>query len=94
MGIVRRQGLRNTLISYVGLGIGFVNTTLVLPRLLAAEQLGLLNVLVALATLGQLVSALGFTNITMRYFPYFRNPETGHSGFLPLLLGVPLALFG
>lgn len=93
MGIVQRQGLRNTFISYVGLGIGFVNTTLVLPRLLAPAQLGLTSVLVSLATMGALVSALGFTNTTLRYFPYFRNRETGHSGFLPLLLGLPLALF-
>ncbi|QKG52781.1 lipopolysaccharide biosynthesis protein [Hymenobacter sp. BRD67] len=93
MGIVQRQGLRNTVISYVGLGIGFVNTTLVLPRLLAPAQLGLLSVLVSLATMGALVSALGFTNTTMRYFPYFRNREAGHSGFLPLLLGLPLAVF-
>ncbi|QKG56761.1 polysaccharide biosynthesis C-terminal domain-containing protein [Hymenobacter sp. BRD128] len=94
MGIVQRQGLRNTFISYVGLGIGFVNTTLVLPRLLAPAQLGLTSVLVSLATMGALVSALGFTNTTLRYFPYFRNRENGHSGFLPLLLGLPLALFG
>jgi O-antigen/teichoic acid export membrane protein len=93
LGIVQRQGLRNTLISYVGLGIGFVNTTLVLPRLLAPAQLGLTTVLVSLATMGALVSALGFTNTTLRYFPYFRNRETGHSGFLPLLLGLPLVLF-
>ncbi|RZL00351.1 MAG: hypothetical protein EOO62_24045, partial [Hymenobacter sp.] len=76
MGIVQRQGLRNTVISYIGLGIGFVNTTLVLPRLLAPAQLGLTQVLVSLATLGALVSALGFTNTTLRYFPYFRNRET------------------
>ena len=94
MGIVRRQGLRNTIISYAGLGIGFVNTTLVLPRLLAPAQLGLLSVLVSLATMGALVSALGFTNTTMRYFPYFRNREAGHSGYLVLLLGLPLAVFG
>jgi O-antigen/teichoic acid export membrane protein len=94
LGIVQRQGLRNTVISYVGLGIGFVNTTLVLPRLLSPAQLGLTQILVSLATMGALVSALGFTNTTLRYFPYFRNKETGHSGFLPLLLGLPLALFG
>jgi len=93
LGIVQRQGLRNTVISYVGLGIGFVNTTLVLPRLLAPAQLGLTSILVSLATMGALVSALGFTNTTLRYFPYFRNRETGHSGFLVLLLGLPLALF-
>jgi O-antigen/teichoic acid export membrane protein len=94
LGIVQRQSLRNTVISYIGLGIGFVNTTLVLPRLLAPEQLGLTSILVSLATMGALVSALGFTNTTLRYFPYFRNRESGHSGFLVLLLGLPLALFG
>ena len=31
LGIVQRQGIRNTLISYVGLAIGFVNTILILP---------------------------------------------------------------
>jgi len=94
LGIVQRQGLRNTIISYAGLAIGFVNTTLVLPRLLTTTQLGLISVLVSMATMAQLVSGLGFTNTTMRFFPYFRNRETGHSGFLPLLLGVPLLMFG
>ncbi len=93
MGIVQRQGLRNTAISYVGLGIGFVNTTLVLPRLLVPAQLGLMTLLVALATLASQFSALGFTNTTLRFFPYFRDKANGHSGFLPLLLGLPLALF-
>ncbi|RZK88469.1 MAG: hypothetical protein EOO62_37635, partial [Hymenobacter sp.] len=93
MGIVQRQGLRNTLISYAGLGIGFVNTTLILPRLLLPTQLGLLSVLVALATLGSKLAEVGFTNMALRYFPYFRAPESGHRGFLPLLLGVPLAVF-
>jgi O-antigen/teichoic acid export membrane protein len=94
LGIVRRQGLRNTIISYAGLGIGFVNTTFVLPRLLTSAQVGLVAVLVSMATMAQLVAGLGFTNTTMRFFPYFRNRETGHSGFLPLLLGVPLLMFG
>jgi O-antigen/teichoic acid export membrane protein len=94
LGIVRRQGLRNTIISYAGLGIGFVNTTFVLPRLLTSTQVGLIALLVSMATLAQLVAGLGFTNTTMRFFPYFRNREMGHSGFLPLLLGVPLAMFG
>ena len=93
MGIVQRQGLRNTVISYAGLGIGFVNTTLILPRLLLPAQLGLLSVLVALATLGSKLAEVGFTNMALRYFPYFRAPESGHRGFLPLLLGVPLAVF-
>ncbi len=93
MGIVQRQGLRNTLISYIGLGIGFVSSTLVLTRLLTPAQLGLTSVLVSLATIAAQVAGFGFANAAVRYFPYFRDPKTGHSGFLPLLLGVPLVGF-
>ncbi|GAC1367588.1 MAG: hypothetical protein NVS3B25_08970 [Hymenobacter sp.] len=95
MGIVQRQGIRNTLISYVGLAIGFVNTILVLPRLLSPAQIGLTaGVLVPLATIGAQVAAFGFASAGMRYFPFFRNQGHNHAGFFPLLLGPPLVGFG
>ncbi|SFP77396.1 lipopolysaccharide biosynthesis protein [Hymenobacter arizonensis] len=93
MGIVQRQGIRNTLISYVGLAIGFVNTILILPRLLTPGQIGLTGLLVSFATIGAQVSAFGFGSAGLRYFPYFRNQGRNHGGFLPLLLGLPLLGF-
>ncbi|WP_310391664.1 lipopolysaccharide biosynthesis protein [Hymenobacter sp.] len=93
LGIVQRQGIRNTLISYVGLAIGFANTILVLPRLLSPAQIGLTAVLVPLATIGAQVAAFGFANAGMRYFPFFRNQGRNHAGFFPLLLGPPLLGF-
>ena len=94
LGIVQRQGIRNTLISYVGLAIGFVNTILVLPRLLSPAQIGLTaGVLVPLATIGAQVAAFGFASAGMRYFPFFRNQGRNHAGFFPLLLGPPLLGF-
>jgi len=94
LGIVQRQGIRNTLISYVGLAIGFANTVLVLPRLLTPGQLGLTGVLVSLATIGAQLAAFGFASAGLRYFPYFRNQGRHHAGFLPLLLGLPVLGFG
>ncbi|WP_170170348.1 lipopolysaccharide biosynthesis protein [Hymenobacter perfusus] len=93
MGIVQRQGLRNTIISYLGLALGFVSTTLVLPRFLEPQQLGLTTTLSAVATLFAQVAAFGFASVGIRFFPYFRNRENGHHGFLPLLVGVPLLGF-
>ncbi|MCR5889648.1 polysaccharide biosynthesis C-terminal domain-containing protein [Hymenobacter sp. J193] len=93
MGIVQRQGLRNTIISYLGLALGFLNTAFIVPRFLAANQLGLTSTLLAIATIYAQLSALGFASVGIRFFPYFRNRETGHQGFLPLLLGVPLLGF-
>ena len=93
MGIVQRQGIRNTLISYLGLAIGFINTILVLPRLVTTSQLGLVGVLVFLATIGAQFGAFGFASAGLRYFPYFRNQGRNHAGFLPLLLAFPLVGF-
>ncbi|UYZ60589.1 lipopolysaccharide biosynthesis protein [Hymenobacter latericus] len=93
MGIVQRQGLRNTIISYIGLGLGFVNTVFVLPRILETEQLGLTQLLIAIATIYAQLSAMGFASMGIRFFPYFRNREAGHQGFLPFLLGVPMLGF-
>lgn len=94
MGIVQRQGIRNTLISYVGLAIGFANTILVLPRLLSPAQIGLTaSVLLPLATVGAQVASFGFANMGIRYFPFFRNQGRNHAGFFPLLLGPPLLGF-
>jgi O-antigen/teichoic acid export membrane protein len=91
LGIVQRQGIRNTLISYVGLAIGFANTILVLPRLLSPAQIGMVaSVLLPLATIGAQVASFGFANMGIRYFPFFRNQGRNHAGFLPLLLGPPL----
>ncbi|UOQ70359.1 oligosaccharide flippase family protein [Hymenobacter cellulosilyticus] len=93
MGIVQRQGLRNTVISYFGLALGFVNTAFLLPRLLAPSQLGLTSLLVSIATVYAQFSAFGFASVGIRFFPYFRNREAGHHGFLPFLLGIPLLGF-
>lgn len=94
LGIVLRQGLRNTVISYIGLALGFVNTAFVVPRFLAAHELGLTSTLLAMATIYAQLSGLGFASVGIKFFPYFRNREAGHQGFLPLLLGVPLLGFG
>jgi O-antigen/teichoic acid export membrane protein len=93
LGIVQRQGLRNTIISYIGLGLGFVNTALVLPNFLEPQQLGLTATLSTIATLYAQLAAFGFASVGIRFFPYFRNREAGHHGFLPLLLSIPLLGF-
>ena len=93
MGIVQRQGLRNTIISYFGLGLGFVNTVVLMPKYLAADQVGLTRVLLSIATIYAQLAAFGFASTGVRFFPYFRNRETGHQGFLPLLLALPMLGF-
>ncbi|UOQ76851.1 hypothetical protein MUN84_20525 [Hymenobacter sp. 5516J-16] len=89
MGIVQRQGLRNTIISYIGLALGFVSTALVLPNFLEPQQLGVTATLASVATLYAQIAAFGFASVGIRFFPYFRHPESGHRGFCRYLWACP-----
>lgn len=87
---LQREGIWNTTISYAGILIGYVNTVLLFPNFLAPDEVGLTRLLLQISVMYAQFSALGFVNMSVRYFPYFRNPEKGHHGFLFLLLSVPL----
>ncbi|WP_114781513.1 lipopolysaccharide biosynthesis protein [Botryobacter ruber] len=93
MGKLQREGIWNTIVSYAGIGIGYVNTVLLYPNILEEDQVGLTRLLMALALMYAQFSALGFNSMSARYFPYFRNKEKGHHGFLFLLLLVPIIGF-
>ncbi|MBF9253783.1 polysaccharide biosynthesis protein [Pontibacter sp. 172403-2] len=90
---LQREGIWNTIISYAGIVIGYVNTILLFPNILEPEQVGLTRLLISISAMFAQFSALGFVNMSVRYFPYFRNREKRHHGFLFLLLAVPMLGF-
>ncbi len=90
MGIIQKQGIQNTIITYLGIVIGFVSLIVVQPLLLTKEEVGLIRVLFSFSSLVAVIVPLGITNITIRYFPLFRNKETGHYGFLGFVLWFPI----
>jgi O-antigen/teichoic acid export membrane protein len=91
LGIIKKQGIQNTVIIYTGILIGFINLVLIQPFLLSKEEVGLVRVLFAFSSLVAVIVPLGITNITIRYFPHFRNNENGHYGFLGFVLLFPVA---
>lgn len=93
MGIIKRQGIQNTLISYAGVILGYVNVVILLPWFLEEEQVGLTRLLLTLAVVYAQFSALGFANAGVKFFPYFREKAQRHHGFLSFFLGVPLLGF-
>lgn len=86
MGVLARQATLNTLLAYLGIGLGFVNVVLLYPKVLAADQFGLTRLLVSLATIAAQLAQLGADNTVNRYFPYFRDPARAHRGLLGMLL--------
>jgi O-antigen/teichoic acid export membrane protein len=85
MGIVQRQGLKASIATYIGTAIGAVNLMILFPRILAAEQLGLTRVFIAVAVLFSQAALLGAPFALIRYFPFFRNREKKHHGFITLM---------
>lgn len=88
MGIVARQATWNTLLTIVGMGLGFVNMALLFPRLLTPDEFGLTRLLVSIAVVAAQIAHFGGENTVIRYFPYFRDKVNGHRGLFGLALGV------
>jgi len=85
MGEIQRQSIKGTIYTYGGAAIGFLTSALLFPRYLSTEEIGLINVLIAWAMLFEQVFGFGVTNIITRVFPYFRNSDGKHHGFLGLM---------
>jgi len=93
MGIIKTQSIIGTILSYLGVVLGFVTTALLFPNVLSQAEIGLLRLLVSVSVLFAQFSGLGFNAVTLRNFPYFRDLTKNHHGFLKLALLVNLSGF-
>lgn len=93
MGIIAKQSIQNTLISYLGVALGFVSTMLLFPRILTPDQYGLTRFLLSPALVFAQIAHLGIKNIVIRYFPYFKDTAESKSRLLTLTILVPLMGF-
>lgn len=91
MGIVARQASWNTLLTMVGMGMGFVNMALLFPRFLSPDEFGLTRLLVSIAVVAAQIAHFGGEATVIRYFPWFRDKESGHRGLFGLALAVATA---
>lgn len=90
MGIIKRQGIYNTVLSYTGVIIGFVNILVIQPLFLSTEEIGLVRVLYSFSVLLASLMPLGITNATTRFFPVFRDHANRHGGYFGFMLLFPI----
>lgn len=93
MGIIVRQSISNTILSYLGIALGFVLTILMFPHILEAEQYGLTRVLISASFISSQFAHLGFKNLVIRYFPFFKKADPQKHGFLFWIITIPIAGF-
>ena len=95
MGIVQQDAIKTSFISFAGIGLGYLNKAFLFVLLFSTTQVGLINLLMSVGLLFAQFSNLGTIYTTWRFFPFFRNTEKQHFGFLlaNLLLVVLGSLF-
>ncbi len=93
MGVIRRQGIKNTITGYIGIFIGFVNLVVVQPHFLTKEELGLTRILYSFALLVAMFVPLGIGNATLKYFPLFKDSEKKHHGYFGFMNLFPIIGF-
>jgi len=86
LGIIRKQSISGTIYSYVGVFLGFVTTGLLFPKIFSTEEVGLLRILVSYSVLFAQFASLGIHTATVKLFPYFRDKEKKHHGYLGFAL--------
>lgn len=85
VGIIEKQGLQGTIITYAGVVIGFITAGYLLPKYLSLEQNGVLDVLNAWSLIFATLATLGINNVSNRLFPWFRNQMNHNNGYFGIL---------
>ena len=78
MGIIAKQSIQGTIVTYLGVAVGFVTTFFVLTRFLSAEEIGLARVLIDAATLFIGLAQLGTSSSIIRFYPHFCESKAAH----------------
>ena len=91
MGIVLKQSLNNTLITYGGFAIGALNLLFLYTRFLSDEYFGLVNVILSASSVLMPILAFGIPNTMVKYYSGFQE-RNGKDGFLTLMVFLPLIL--
>jgi O-antigen/teichoic acid export membrane protein len=99
MGIVLKQSLKNTVITYIGFAIGAINTLYMYVQFLGDTYYGLVGYVLSAANIMMPLMAFGVHNTLVKYFNEYKTEEEKSSFltfvlFLPLLLIIPFSLIG
>jgi len=99
MGIVLNQSFKNTITTYLGFGIGAINTLFLYTNFLSDEYYGLVAFLLSAANIMMPFMAFGVHNAIVKFYSTFKSKNSINSFltlmlFLPLLFIIPTAFIG
>lgn len=91
MGIVLKQSLNNTIVTYFGFAIGAVNTLFLYTNFMQADSYGLVQVVLSVSAVLMPILAFGVPNSLVKFYSSFQD-DSKQDSFLTLMLLLPLVL--
>ena len=85
MGIIIRQSIITTIISYAGVVLGFINLIYLYPKYLELNQVGLLRGIQDNAMLLVPFASFGLVQCISRFYPKFSSTQNSLNSFIGLL---------
>ncbi len=92
MGFVQRDTVITTILSYIGLVLGYINKGVLFIIFLSTEQIGLISIVTAIGVMFAQLANLGTVNSIWKFFPFFRSGDRRDRGLL--LFNIITALIG
>jgi O-antigen/teichoic acid export membrane protein len=90
MGIVIKQSIKNTIITFIGFGIGAINILYMYPVFLGKEYLGLTNYILSAANILYPILSFGIQNTLIKFFNENNKTEEDLSKYFTYMLLLPL----
>src|SRR5215831_7397493 len=91
MGIVQSQSIKNTIITFLGFGIGAVNALFLYTEFLGKLHYGIVATVLSGTNIMMPLMAFGAQNTLIRFFSYYKT-EKEKEEFLTFMLFFPLAI--
>ncbi|MBO0340839.1 lipopolysaccharide biosynthesis protein [Flagellimonas profundi] len=88
MGVVLKQSIQNTVITYLGFFFGAINTLFLYTKILPDEYYGLVTFILASGAILMPLMTFGVHNTMVKY--YSNHQEVEKDGFFTLMLLIPL----
>lgn len=97
MGIVQSQSIKNTIITFIGFGIGAINALFLYTYFLGKLHLGIVATVLSGANIMMPLMAFGAQNTIIRYFSQYKSEKEREEFltfmlFFPLIFIIPLSL--
>lgn len=92
MGIVIKQSIKNTIITFIGFAIGAINVLYMYPVFLGKEYLGLTNYVLSAANILYPILSFGIQNTLIKFFNENNKTEEELSSYFSYMLLLPLLI--